>query len=458
MVMNKGHAGLLALVLTAPALAAQAPDRIRVSAERDGVLLVIGTEIKPGEKVAPDRVVIVPVGGMQKSYRTWQEGDAVDQGDLLARLDDRLVRGKVAVKAAAVEAAEAKHKAAVSMKEEAKRRLASILKLRQKVKDAVSDDAVGAAMVTVDRYINEEVAAAAQIRRAKADLAVVQAELALYEVRSPTRGVIGRIERTSGEAVKKGQTFLIIHTRKAWAAVGKELTVPSQSEGRLIALGIPIAPGEKAAADETYEVEVGILAVEAARGEKVAPEDQVVVPGSAKEHRRWKEGDDRSTGKVVLAVQKVRFRPLGVGDNVRAGQLLGLVNSRLTLALMASKLALLEEAETRLRATTSIKEESQRRLKSIESLRERISSSVTDDDLGGARATVLRYQSEEVARAADVRRARVELQTAATVLQLHEIRTPAAGRVTAISRHRGEYVKELQGVLKLGVGAPAKKP
>ena len=86
------------------------------------VLLFIGTDIKGGEEVAPGRTVTVKVGGAVKKYRRLEVGDTVEEGQLLARVDDRLARDALAIKQAAVEAAEAHRRNAAKTRDEAKKR------------------------------------------------------------------------------------------------------------------------------------------------------------------------------------------------------------------------------------------------------------------------------------------------------------------------------------------------
>ena len=95
---------------------------VSVPAQRDGVLLVVGTEIKEGEKVPADRLVVVKVGGEEKRYLRLREGDTVEEGQLLARLDDRLARLDADVQKSKVDAAKAALGTASKVHEAAVRR------------------------------------------------------------------------------------------------------------------------------------------------------------------------------------------------------------------------------------------------------------------------------------------------------------------------------------------------
>src|SRR5262249_35895216 len=96
----------------APVPTEEDKERVEVASQRDGLVVVVGREIKDGGTVQPERVVTVKVGGVEKKFYRWKEGDKVEEGQLLLRLDDRLARDEVAIKLAKGMAAEADLKAA----------------------------------------------------------------------------------------------------------------------------------------------------------------------------------------------------------------------------------------------------------------------------------------------------------------------------------------------------------
>ena len=96
-------------------------DKQDVPSQRDGVLLFVGREVRPGEVVPEERLVTVEIGGKVVKIRRWKEGDRVLPGELLAQLDDRLPRDERAIKQARVAAAQADFAAAERAREEASR-------------------------------------------------------------------------------------------------------------------------------------------------------------------------------------------------------------------------------------------------------------------------------------------------------------------------------------------------
>ena len=121
--------------------------------QRDGVLLVVGTEIKKGEKVPTDRIVTVKQNGQTTTYRRLREGDAVEEGQLLARVDDRLARLDLDVARSKLEGAVAELGAAAKTKEEAERRYQTVSKLMRT--RPLAEEELSTAKLNAKRYAEE---------------------------------------------------------------------------------------------------------------------------------------------------------------------------------------------------------------------------------------------------------------------------------------------------------------
>ncbi len=194
-----------------PAPAAPAAAIVHVPAQRDGVLLVLGTEIKEGEKVPADRVVVIKSDGQEKRYKQLREGDVVEEGQLLARLDDRLARLDVEVQQDKINAAEAVLNTAAKVREAADKREQSLDNLRAAA--AVSAEDLRAAKLEVARAEGDEQVTAAGLQEAKTQMKAAEAVLEMYEVRSPVRGVVKAVGKSRGEAVKALETVVEIEER-----------------------------------------------------------------------------------------------------------------------------------------------------------------------------------------------------------------------------------------------------
>jgi RNA polymerase sigma factor (sigma-70 family) len=189
-----------------PAVDLQRPSLIAVPSEVEGKLVVIGTEIKPGEKVAPDRIVTVKIEGKSKQYRRLREGDAVDEGQLLACVDDRLARDELAIRQAKVHGKQAELLAAQKTREEARARRDRIQQLQKG--DALYEEQCRMAQLTLDRYEAEFDAKKSELEVAQLEYRRAQTVLGKYEIRSPERGVIKAILKHRGEAVRALETVV----------------------------------------------------------------------------------------------------------------------------------------------------------------------------------------------------------------------------------------------------------
>jgi multidrug efflux pump subunit AcrA (membrane-fusion protein) len=191
-----------------PALAPK--DSIEVPSPRDGVLLVIGTEIKPGENVPAGDVVTVKVDGETKKYRRLRVGDKIEEGHVLARLDDRLARDDVAIAVAKFQGALAETRASETTRDEAKRRFESLTDSNRRVPGSVSQDEVQGAVLTMNRYFQEAVAKKQASIVAERQALSAKTILEMHEIRSPVKGVVKEIHKRRGEAVRALQTVVSI--------------------------------------------------------------------------------------------------------------------------------------------------------------------------------------------------------------------------------------------------------
>ena len=82
---------------TKPPAEPQLEDTINIPVRNDGIVLVLGREIKDGEKVPANAIITVRIDGQDRRYRRLKVGDRVEEGQVIGRLDDRLVRMDVEV-------------------------------------------------------------------------------------------------------------------------------------------------------------------------------------------------------------------------------------------------------------------------------------------------------------------------------------------------------------------------
>jgi RNA polymerase sigma factor (sigma-70 family) len=170
-----------------------------VVSQVSGQVVVVGTEVKPGERVREADLVVVKAGDKEVKYRRLREGDAVEAGQVVALVDDALAREDVAIARAKLEAAEADFQAAEKTREEALQRFETAKKLL--AMRAISQEEYRAAQLTNARYAFEGEAKRAGVAVAQAEERRAETLLNRHAVRTRVGGVITRIYRQPGEGV-----------------------------------------------------------------------------------------------------------------------------------------------------------------------------------------------------------------------------------------------------------------
>jgi multidrug resistance efflux pump len=234
-------------------------ERQEVPAGRDGQLVFLGTEIKPGERVPPEKVIKAEVGFLAieiglaekvppaerlvfrdhpgkeyrrarpgddhkpdkcvvaretKAYRKLEVGDRVEEGQLLALVDPVLALDELAVKIAKLDAAEAERRASEKTRDEYRKRWENMRDGSRRTPGAFAQDDIRAAELQYQRYLEEEIHKAAVVRQAQRELSAALTVLRMHEVRSSLRGVVRRIDKHRGEAVKNLEPVLLIEGGK----------------------------------------------------------------------------------------------------------------------------------------------------------------------------------------------------------------------------------------------------
>lgn len=290
-------------------------ERQEIPSQRDGVLLAACTEPRPGEEIPADRIVRVRVGDQERRYRRLREGDRVEAGQLVALLDDRLARDTCAIKQSQVALAQAEWEAAEKARDEAKERYLRQLKLRSSAGgSATSEEDVGGAQLAWYRNHYDAVSKREAIALAQVELRGAQTVLGMYEIRAAIPGVVKRIHKQPGEAVRSLEPVVEVRNPQRLRAEG---LVGVEEMGRLRpGMKVFLEPVQRQAPGQRLDGhlrEITGVAVAAGRGgpEMVSASEDGTI-------RVW----DRSTGRErrVLrhpsAVRSVACTPPGAPANL----------------------------------------------------------------------------------------------------------------------------------------------
>lgn len=156
------------------------------------------------------------------------EGDAVEAGQTLARLDDTRLALDVRRFEASVRSAEAVVERRQAQVEQARRDLDRLKSLQERA--SASQNEVDDARTTLAERLAEDQEARANLERAKADLELARERLADMTIRAPFAGRIVQIAAEAGEWVREGDAIveiIEIDPLEAW------LDVPERFIGRL---------------------------------------------------------------------------------------------------------------------------------------------------------------------------------------------------------------------------------
>jgi WD40 repeat protein len=226
--------------------------------------------------------------------------------------------------------------------------------------------------------------------------------------------------------------------------------VPSERDGKLLFLATPVEPGEVYPKDKVLPYEVATLGIEV-KSWRGIPEEERLTDDSKPDQmfRRVRSTDTLAPGTTMVVRRKVLLRRLDVGDRVREGQLLGIINPALAREELVIKKEKVEGADADVRAAIAFKDESLRSLRQMDKLRSTIKGGVSDDEYGKTRATYERYKEEEAAKRAAIKQAQRELSQAWVTLTMYDVRASIDGVIKAIYKYPGEAVKNLDPVLQI---------
>jgi multidrug resistance efflux pump len=152
---------------------------------------------------------------------------------------------------------------------------------------------------------------------------------------------------------------------------------------------------------------------------------------------------------VQVGREQYNLRRLKRGDPIEQGQLLACLDCRLAAADVAFKEGLLKIVEIKLESAKAEREEMQARYHTKMRLTKQDAAAVEE-----VRSGLFKWHKaelEEAAKKACVELAKLEVQRAKTRMEMHFIRSPSQGAISAILKRPGESVHALEPILEIQI-------
>jgi WD40 repeat protein len=173
---------------------------------------------KDGDKIEPGKVVLAR---QPRVFRRLEAGDKVKEGQLLALVNPALALDELSVKIANLDAAEADRLAAKATKEESLKRVHTIEKARLGARGSVPDDEYRGAVLTYERYKQEEVAKTAAVWKAQREVNAAHTTLKLHEIRAVIPGTVKTLYKNRGDAIKNLEAVMQLQNPNLLQVEGK---------------------------------------------------------------------------------------------------------------------------------------------------------------------------------------------------------------------------------------------
>jgi WD40 repeat protein len=219
--------------------------------------------------------------------------------------------------------------------------------------------------------------------------------------------------------------------------------VPAEKEGKVLFVGTDVKKGEDIPARRlvTPEPWFGFLLL---RAEASEPGAFPYPAGSDTYYRPWHHRDMPEPNRYLVAGEFRRVRKLQVGDWVKAGDLVAMVDPTVAYSEMVVAHADLDGARAKWMAAVKAKKTTGERWENYRSVG---GTAFSKDDYLKAKMEAENAVEEEKVQAAAIRSAMAKLSKAATTLLLHEVRATSSGVIKTIYKQPGEAVKPLDAIL-----------
>jgi HlyD family secretion protein len=173
------------------------PIEVTVAAVERGTVEETITNTRAGTVKAHRRTRLSPESGGMAVAIPYDEGENVDKGEVLLRLDDSLQRAQLALSQRELDASEARRKQACVQAEHAEREQARLQRLH--ADRIISEDVLDEASSAADAARAACAAAASDVERARSAVHLAEVEAGRTVLRAPFAGVVAEISIELGE-------------------------------------------------------------------------------------------------------------------------------------------------------------------------------------------------------------------------------------------------------------------
>lgn len=229
---------------------------------------------------------------------------------------------------------------------------------------------------------------------------------------------------------------------------GDQVDVATDRAGLLVFLATKVHDREYVPADKLIVRPMTYLAVTYRPGEPVREDEKIPDPtGQGNLYRHPRITDTFEPGTTSIVTVSVRFRKLAEDDDVKEGDILGLIRPDLALTELQSKQAKLIATRAEHGALVKVTVEMNRLLGVTRGLVN--SRAESKNEVNKAEVQYWKAKGDEDSKKAGIDVNQKEVEAAWTTLKLHTIRAPLSGTIRTLYKQPGEAVKDLDQVLQI---------
>lgn len=226
--------------------------------------------------------------------------------------------------------------------------------------------------------------------------------------------------------------------------------VAADAEGILQFVGTEVKPGEKIAPDRQIEYYLPFLGVECDANSPDAVQFSLGVQDKRIGWKRWEPGTPIPPGKAQVLFEKRAYRKLEIGDKVKRGDTIALVNPELIGHELAIGVFNQGISESERSAAKSYLEEYAYRYEHYRGVNQGgTPRAISQEEIASIRLGRDKSAADLNAKTIGVAKSEREIIAAAAKLRMHQVQARMGGTVKMIYKQAGDAVRKLDPVVQL---------